>query len=115
MWRRPLAKADDGSAWRKVARLADLPVGGVHRASLDGLPIVLCRIEAGVFALTDRCSHAGWPLSEGRVRGETLVCPYHGARFSLKDGTPLAGPAREPVQCHSVRIEGDDILIAKAP
>lgn len=42
--------------------------------------------SGGVGALPDQCPHRRAPLSEGRVSGEHLVCPYHGWRFSA-DGT----------------------------
>jgi phenylpropionate dioxygenase-like ring-hydroxylating dioxygenase large terminal subunit len=29
----------------------------------------------------DRCPHRGYPLSEGRVRNNKLICPYHGWEF----------------------------------
>lgn len=106
-----MERGDGGLSWRKVVSLSDIPLGGTRSVSLNGEPVLVCRTEAGVYALADRCSHAGWPLSGGRIRGESLVCPLHGARFALKDGEPLGGPAREPVKCYSLRIEGDDILI----
>jgi UDP-MurNAc hydroxylase len=33
------------------------------------------------------CPHAGGDLSKGRVEGDELLCPVHGWRFSLVDGT----------------------------
>jgi 3-phenylpropionate/trans-cinnamate dioxygenase ferredoxin component len=106
-----LAKGDGGLSWQKVASLSDIALGGIRSVLLHGEPVLVCRTEAGVYALADRCPHAGWPLSGGRIRGGSLVCPLHGARFALKDGAPLGGPAREPVKCYPVRVEGDDILI----
>lgn len=44
-------------------------------------PIVLFRTERGVHALADRCPHRNIPLSTGWVKGDMLVCPYHGWEF----------------------------------
>jgi nitrite reductase/ring-hydroxylating ferredoxin subunit len=33
------------------------------------------------------------PLSEGRIEMDTVVCPWHGSRFSLDDGRVIDGPA----------------------
>ncbi len=103
--------SDSASSWRKLARLADAPLGGIGCIEVDGVTVLLCRSEAGVYALADRCSHAGQPLREGRIRGDTLICPFHGARFRLRDGTPAGGPARHPIRSYRLRIDGEDILI----
>lgn len=105
----------DTSPWRKVARLGDAPLGSLRCVMLDGVPVLLCHSAAGVHALADRCSHAGQPLRNGRIRGDTLICPFHGARFRLHDGSAVGGPAREPIRSYPVRIEGEDILIRLEP
>ncbi|MCB1136026.1 MAG: Rieske 2Fe-2S domain-containing protein, partial [Chlamydiia bacterium] len=47
-----------------------------------GRPIVLFKTANGEpAALLDRCSHRGAPLSEGRVEGNCVTCPYHGWSF----------------------------------
>jgi len=47
-----------------------------------GQPVVLFRSSGGqAAALVDRCPHRNVPLSQGRVRGERLACPYHGWEF----------------------------------
>ncbi|MEA2720219.1 MAG: hypothetical protein QOJ39_2083 [Candidatus Eremiobacteraeota bacterium] len=45
-------------------------------------PIVFYRKEhGGIVALYDRCPHRSYPLSRGEVRGDALVCGYHGFTF----------------------------------
>lgn len=45
-------------------------------------PVVLFRTASGkLSALTDRCSHRAFPLSEGHVDGEIIRCAYHGVEF----------------------------------
>ncbi|MEM7799352.1 MAG: aromatic ring-hydroxylating dioxygenase subunit alpha [Chloroflexota bacterium] len=41
--------------------------------------------------LLDRCPHRNVPLSDGKVEGGAIVCPYHGWRFST-DGRCVAIP-----------------------
>ena len=58
--------------------------------------IAVFRLRDGrVFALDNTCPHRGGPLSEG-VAGidhgsgiETVICPLHGYKFSLRDGRGL--------------------------
>ena len=36
-----------------------------------------------LFAIADRCTHRGGPLSEGELQGDCVVCPWHGSAFRL--------------------------------
>ena len=62
-------------------------------------PVLLLRHDGHLHALHDRCSHRGCELSAGQVEGESVTCPCHGSRFSLRDGSIEQGPAtaRQPV------------------
>jgi len=45
-------------------------------------PVVFYRREDGTpVALADRCAHRAYPLSKGELRGDTIVCGYHGFVF----------------------------------
>jgi len=47
-----------------------------------GRNLVMFRTRAGIpVALDDRCAHRSFPLSAGRLDGDTLVCGYHGFRY----------------------------------
>jgi len=44
-----------------------------------GEDIVFYRTEAGKpVALANHCAHRRLPLTEGRLRGDTIECGYHG-------------------------------------
>ena len=45
-------------------------------------PLVIWRSASGVSVADDRCPHRGVPLSMGDLRGDDLVCPYHGLHYS---------------------------------
>lgn len=92
------AKVEDGTALR---------VEGGH----DG--ICLVRIGDSFYALSDRCSHANVPLSEGDVDPDecTVECWKHGSTFSLVDGHPQCLPATQPVQVFRVRVEDGDVVV----
>ena len=63
------------------------------------------------YAIDDTCTHRGGPLSEGEVDGTTVTCPWHGARFDVRNGTVLNPPAAKGVCSYSVRVDGNDIKV----
>ncbi|HEX3657971.1 MAG TPA: Rieske 2Fe-2S domain-containing protein [Pirellulales bacterium] len=72
---------------------ADLKPDRPQCVEADGASIVLVRREGRIFALANACSHAGGPLAEGELEGNSLRCPWHGSRFCLETGRVLDGPA----------------------
>lgn len=53
------------------------------RRLVEGEVVALYRDSQGVaHAVEDRCAHRGMALSEGRVVGDQLECPYHGWCYS---------------------------------
>lgn len=94
------------------AQLADsTPARAVH----DGVPILLVRRGERIYALAETCSHFSGPLSEGKLVGDSIVCPYHASRFSLEDGRVLDGPAVHPQPCLEVRVRDGQIEVRKPP
>src|SRR5689334_23373526 len=95
----------------RVGRVADVPQGGAEVFPVDGRRIAVYRLEDGFYAIDDICTHDGGPLAEGEVEGDEVICPRHGARFSIKTGAALTFPAVTPVDRYPVRVEGDDLLV----
>ena len=42
--------------------------------------------------LSSKCTHRGGLLKYGTISEKILICPMHGACFSLSDGKNIAGP-----------------------
>lgn len=82
-----------GPAWTAVATAAALGPRGRMRVVVEGAERVLWRSAAGDWRIWgNRCPHRGMRLSFGLVRGDDLVCIYHGWRFG-PDGRCAAIPA----------------------
>ena len=67
--------------WHPVAATLELRPDAPLAVRLLDQDVVLYRTETGVSAAADTCAHRGAPLSLGTVRGESLVCPYHGYQY----------------------------------
>ncbi|WP_339335541.1 Rieske (2Fe-2S) protein [uncultured Maricaulis sp.] len=81
-----------------LARLDALPDPGARASDWEGGAVVLIRRGQTVTAFANLCPHAGLPLClpDGRGllhKGETLVCPVHGASFDAASGECTGGPA----------------------
>lgn len=94
-----------------VARVGELPVGGIKVVRLGDVPVALFHLEDGYYALEDVCTHDGGPLAEGHLEGDVIECPRHGAKFDVRTGAVLALPAMAPVPTYEVRVEGDEIKV----
>ncbi len=83
------------------------------RAMHQGVPILLVRRGERLFAMAETCSHFSGPLSEGKLDGDSIVCPYHASRFALEDGRVLNGPAVHPQPCLEARARNGQIEVRR--
>lgn len=94
-----------------VAQLADLPAHKGTSVEVAGLRIALFRQGARVYALRDRCPHAGAPLSIGRLRGQELTCAWHGWTFDVTTGDSLPRNPPFDITTYPVTIAGQDVWL----
>jgi len=91
-----------GLGWHDLCPLAELPDRRPVRRQLGYLSLLVYRQGNQVSVLSDRCSHLGGPLHQGRIvierGGVCVACPWHGSTFVIADGTVVHGPAtaRQP-------------------
>jgi nitrite reductase/ring-hydroxylating ferredoxin subunit len=90
---------------------AELPEATPTKAMLGATALVLVRRGDLVFALKDTCSHAGGPLNEGTLEGDTIVCPWHASAYRLADGAVRHGPSTTRQVTYRARIEGDQVEV----
>jgi nitrite reductase/ring-hydroxylating ferredoxin subunit/uncharacterized membrane protein len=85
--------------WTQALPVDELDGSKPASVQVGDTPVLLVRDGDEVLALHDRCSHRGCKLTTGQVDGESVTCPCHGSRFSLRDGSIERGPAtaRQPV------------------
>jgi 3-phenylpropionate/trans-cinnamate dioxygenase ferredoxin subunit len=91
--------------WVNVAKVEDFPLGAIRTVEIDGTLIVVFNLDGRYYAVEDVCSHEAESLSNGTIEGEAIVCPRHGARFSIRTGVALSPPAYEPVATFPVQVD----------
>jgi nitrite reductase/ring-hydroxylating ferredoxin subunit len=97
-----------------VGAAEDLEINQMALLHVGDRRVVLARIEDGVVAFDDRCTHRGGPLSDGTLACGTVQCPWHGSQFDVRTGQPVHGPAEAPVQVHEVSERGGRLLLRLA-
>ncbi|MFB3813227.1 MAG: Rieske (2Fe-2S) protein [Terriglobales bacterium] len=100
------------SGYVRIASRSELPARGEAKEFAIGDKIICIANVDGAYAAMDNvCLHRGASLGQGTVQGGKVVCPWHGWRWD-----PVSGAASErpdlKVQIYSLRIDGNDVLIA---
>ena len=97
----------------RVCGADELPEAGeAIQVFVSGEAVAIVRDEGGdLHAISDLCTHATVPLSEGEVDDCTIECWLHGSRFDLRTGEPTGLPAITPIDVYPINVDGDDVLV----
>ena len=98
---------------KPVASQADLRDGEMIACEVDGVDVLLCRVDGQYYAVSNRCSHAQQVLVAGKLKGHEINCPLHGARFDV-DGEVMGGPAPRPLAKLEVTEIPGTIVVRKS-
>jgi len=100
--------------WHTVGPAAQIAPGDYAQIEIDAVLVAVFNVDGEFYAIDDICTHDGGELAGGAVEGDVVICPRHGARFSLRTGAALTPPAYEPVRRYETRVV-DGIVEVKAP
>ena len=95
----------------RVAALDEVTPGQPKLVEAHGVRVVLSRAGDRVYACGGICTQRGGPLSEGKLSGTRLTCPWHGWMFDVRTGQ-CAFPARgTAIASYTVRVDGNDVFV----
>jgi nitrite reductase (NADH) small subunit len=97
-------------AFTKVAAIENLPAGSLFEARVGEDTYAVCNVDGEVYAYDGVCPHAGGPLGQGALHGETLVCPWHAWEFNCRTGASDLDESLK-LEKFPVKIENGDVLI----
>lgn len=93
---------------KPLAAAADIPVGGGK--VFEAKKVVVTQPTEGEFkAFSAVCTHQGCTV--GSVSNGTIVCPCHGSRFNITDGSVDTGPAQQPLPARKIKVQDGDLLL----
>jgi nitrite reductase/ring-hydroxylating ferredoxin subunit/uncharacterized membrane protein len=94
-----------------IIAAADVPEETPTKVTFGTTALMLVRRGDVVHALKDTCSHAGGPLSGGKLEGDTITCPWHFSVFRIDDGRVVHGPASSRQPAYAARINAGQIEV----
>lgn len=85
------AEPATGVAWSAAATVDELTVGALHRTTVAGLDLLLCRLLSGVYAYRDRCAACGATFEGAGLQrapatpgSAVLTCRACGAHYDVR-------------------------------
>ena len=82
----------------EVGKVSEISDGKMKHMEVDGKEILIANIGGKFYAISDRCGHMNALLSMGNLTGNTVTCPFHGAKFNVTNGKKLSEPILTPSQ-----------------
>jgi nitrite reductase/ring-hydroxylating ferredoxin subunit len=82
----------------------------MKHVEVDGMEILIANVEGQFYAVNDRCPHLHAKISEGTLKGTTVICPRHLSSFDVTTGRVISG-TRSNLTSYNVKVNGDDLMI----
>ena len=99
------------SEWVDVVAEDALAVGEHIVVDVDGIDVVVFKLEDGFFALEDMCTHDGAEIASGEFVGDEIICPRHGARFCIRTGAVKSAPAYEDIASLEIMLDAGRVKV----
>lgn len=100
------------TTWHDVCAESELCAGEPLAVQAAGTPIGLYRLEDGIHAISDVCTHEFALLSGGFVEGGRIECPLHQACFDIRSGQCHGPMAEHDLRTYPVRIVAGRVQVA---
>jgi ferredoxin-thioredoxin reductase catalytic chain len=104
-----VSEVPSGPVEVRVAAIGDLRDGEVRHVKIGKRDIALARVGGEYYALSNVCRHAYAPLSDGFLDGYALMCPWHGWRYDVRDGSTDHPDA--DVRVYPVTVRDGEIFV----
>ena len=84
-----------------------------HRVEIEAIgPLAVFCFEGAYFVVDDNCTHGLGSLSDGKVAGDEVICPFHRGAFNFRTGAPTARPCTIALKTYAVQVIGTTVCIA---
>jgi nitrite reductase/ring-hydroxylating ferredoxin subunit len=91
-----------------LGAVSGVPVGGGE--IFTAAKIVVTQPKAGEYkGFSAICTHMGCTVT--KVANGTIDCPCHGSKYSITDGSVVAGPAPRPLPAKTLKVANGQITL----
>lgn len=96
----------------KVQGAMEMAIGELRSFSLNGEAIgVYRKSETEFYTFEDVCTHDGAAICDGTTEGDLVMCPRHGAKFDMRDGSVQRMPATSPLDIFENEIRSGELYV----
>jgi|TARA_B110000196_G_C20647789_1_gene431554 3-phenylpropionate/trans-cinnamate dioxygenase ferredoxin subunit len=94
-----------------VCKADEITNGQCKSFNLDEHRYLISNVNDTYFSIEDVCTHDGEQLSGGKLLGNQISCPRHGALFDVTTGKVKSLPALYDVKSFPVVNKAGDLYI----
>lgn len=98
--------------WTRITSVEDIPLREGRLVAVGEAEIAVFNLGDRFLAVESRCPHAGGPLADGIVSGDTVICPLHAWRVCLTSGKVTKPAVAACVDTYPVRVENGILVVA---
>ena len=103
------------TSWHRLGSREEVAARAPFSTRLERHSIAVFLHDGRFRAIGNTCNHKGGPLSEGRLRGEFVMCPWHAWEYSVVTGHGPEGYDEEQVPVFEVEERADGVYVATPP
>ncbi|KAK3798334.1 hypothetical protein RRG08_063349 [Elysia crispata] len=94
-----------------VCSTNDLENGQMKEVEVGEHKVLLVKEKGQFYALGNKCTHYGAPLSKGSYCDGVVRCPWHGACFDVRTGDIEDFPGLDSVHTFQVEVQDTNVLV----
>jgi len=109
-------------AFVAVAKKDEIPEGTMTGVEAGGRKLLVANVGGSLHAMDATCSHTGGDLTKGKLRGNVVTCPRHGAQYDVTTGRVVknvgfavkaltVGRSAADLNSYEVMVEGEDVKV----
>jgi multimeric flavodoxin WrbA/nitrite reductase/ring-hydroxylating ferredoxin subunit len=103
------------AVWRDAGPVSGLKEPALRQLEIDGVAIALSWRKGAFSAVSGECNHVKGPLGKGKLRGDYIVCPWHGWKFHRATGRGEPGYEKACLPRHDLKVRGGRLFINLVP
>jgi ethylbenzene dioxygenase ferredoxin component len=97
----------------KICDVADIAHEHGYKVEIEGIgTLAVFFFEGSYFVVDDKCTHGVGSLSDGKISGDQVICPFHRGAFNFRTGVPTVRPCTIALKTYATHMVGTTICIA---